>query len=204
MTFQLHVLTTGDQDIETAASTAAAIHPFVDYIHIREKHRQAREVLCWAERFLQAGVPSQKLIINDRLDVALAVNAGGVQLTEDSLPLIKARQLAPAKLIGCSAHRPDQAARLSKNQASFIFLGHIYETACKPLLAPIGLQALQKAAASSSAPIIAIGGVAPGHIKELKQAGAGGIAVMSGVFGSPDPIKQAIVYQKTIKREENS
>ncbi|PAQ14205.1 thiamine phosphate synthase [Bacillaceae bacterium SAOS 7] len=204
MSFQLHAITTGTLEQQQAANIAAKIHPFVDYIHIREKHRSAKELLGWVNSFVEVGVPANKMIINDRLDVALASGIAGVQLTENSLPVVAAKQIAPSLMTGCSVHDPEAAAVQAERGADFILLGHIYETACKPSLSPVGLWAVKEASALSKAPIITIGGVMPYHVKELKHAGAAGVAVMSGVFGHAHPLEQAIAYREAIQKEEET
>ncbi|WP_203364371.1 thiamine phosphate synthase [Bacillus sp. REN10] len=202
MFFQLHAVTTGTLDQQQAANIASKIHPFVDYVHIREKHRSAKEILEWVESFIDVGVPAKKIIVNDRLDVALVSGVAGVQLTENSLPVVEAKKIEPALTVGCSVHDPEVASIYAEHGADFILFGHIYETSCKPSLAPVGLWAVKEASALSRVPIIAIGGILPHHVKELKQAGADGIAVMSGIFGHSNPLEQAIAYREAIKKEE--
>ncbi|WP_338752731.1 thiamine phosphate synthase [Bacillus sp. FJAT-52991] len=202
MSFQLHAVTTGTLERKQAAHIALKVHPFLDYLHIREKHRSAKEIFTWIESFIDAGVPANKIIVNDRLDVALASKAGGVQLTESSIPVAEARRIAPTIKMGCSVHNVEAAAKKAAYGADFILLGHIYETACKPSLSPVGLWEVKEASALSKVPIIAIGGILPQHVTDLKLAGAGGIAVMSGIFGHSNPLEQAIAYREAIKKEE--
>ncbi|MGC8228900.1 sulfur carrier protein ThiS [Pseudobacillus badius] len=202
MTFQLHAITTGTLGLAQASSIAAAIHSFVDYIHIREKQRSARELLYWVEAFRKAGVPAEKIIVNDRLDVALAAGAGGVQLTESSVPLKQVRPFLRQLAAGCSVHEPAAVAHANEGRADWILFGHIYDTASKPGRKPSGLETLQAAAYASRVPVIAIGGIKPHHIREVKAAGAKGVAVMSGIFASKDPAAAAASYQTAIKKEE--
>ena len=203
MSFQLHAITTGKLELERASETASIIHPFVDFIHIREKQRSAKDLLNWIETFMAAGVPTEKIIINDRVDVALATGSGGVQLTENSLPPESVREFAPHIKVGCSIHEPTAAINAAAGRADWVLFGHIYETASKSGRKPRGLALLKKTACSSRIPVVAIGGIMPQHIREIKAAGANGIAVMSGIFGSKEPAAAAACYRNEINKEEN-
>ncbi|KAB7708232.1 thiazole tautomerase TenI [Bacillus aerolatus] len=203
MSFQMHAITTGKQELEQASEAASAIYPFVDFIHIREKHRSAKELFKWVETWINAGVPPQKIIVNDRLDVALASGAGGVQLTESSLSPEIIRPFAANKKVGCSIHTAKAAVDMEKAGADWAILGHVFATASKFGRKPIGMCELSTAAQSSQVPVIAIGGILPHHIKEVMAAGAAGIAVMSGVFGSEEPADMAARYRNAIKKEES-
>ncbi|MFK2825174.1 thiamine phosphate synthase [Bacillus sp. B190/17] len=202
MSFQLHAITTGKQELEQASDIASIIHPFVDYIHIREKHRSAKELFHWVQTFIEADVPAEKIIVNDRVDVALAAEAGGVQLTENSLPLQIVKPFTASMKAGCSIHEPAAAIKAESNGADWGLFGHIYPTASKPGRTPAGLEQLKAATRAVNMPIIAIGGIMPHHIQEVKEAGASGIAVMSGIFGSKDPADTAAYYRNEINKEE--
>lgn len=202
MTFRLHAITTGKLELAQASEAAVSIHPFVDFIHIREKQRSAKELFHWAETFIARGVPAEKLIINDRVDVALATGAGGVQLTENSLPLRQVRSFAKNIKAGCSIHEPADAAAIQGEPVDWLLFGHLYETASKPGKQPKGLELLQATVGFSRIPVIAIGGIMPHHVQEIKAAGAKGIAVMSGIFASKEPAVAASCYRAEIKKEE--
>lgn len=202
MSFQLHAITTGKLELEQASETASSIHPFVDFIHIREKHRSAKELFQWGEVFIAAGVPAEKLIINDRVDVALATGAGGVQLTEKSLPLQSIKEFTQYMKVGRSIHQPAAAANIQEGLADWFLFGHLYETASKSGKQPKGLDLLQTVVDSSCIPVIAIGGIMPHHIREIKATGAKGVAVMSGIFASKEPAAAAACYRNEIKKEE--
>ncbi|OCA91965.1 thiamine phosphate synthase [Pseudobacillus wudalianchiensis] len=202
MPFQLHVITTGKLELVQASNIAAEIHSFVDFIHIREKQRSAKELFHWVETFIVNGVPKEKIIINDRVDVALATGAGGVQLTENSLPPQIVKTFSQQLKMGCSIHEPAAAVKKAAGQVDWLLFGHIYETASKQGRKPRGLDLLKKTVRASSVPVVAIGGIRPQHIREIKMTGAKGIAVMSGIFASKEPGKAAACYHNEINKEE--
>jgi len=127
-------------------------------------------------------------LVNDRVDVALALNADGVHLPSESMPVSVARRLlGPDRYIGVSAHRVDEVVDAQSQGADFVVLGPIFATPSKhPYGPPIGLDVLAEAVRRTSIPIFAIGGVAARHIPRVRRAGAFGIAVISAILGAED------------------
>ena len=172
----------------------------VDCLHIREKHRSARELTHWY-RSLKPLLQRTALLINDRLDAALAVEADGVQLGGGSLTPAEARRLLPpGTRIGVSVHAPSEAAEAARQGADFVMFGHVYATASKPGLAPRGLHELKAAVQASAVPVIALGGITPERIGECLAAGASGAAVLSSVFLHPQPEEQIIALRHALDR----
>ncbi|WP_339255129.1 thiamine phosphate synthase [Paenibacillus sp. FSL P2-0136] len=198
---EIHVISDGRLHPEKLAELAAAVHPMVDYIHLREKAMSARELLAAAQQMLQAGVPPSKLVINDRIDVALAAGAGGVQLAWHSLPPAAARGLAPGLRIGRSVHSQEEAAEAGRQGADFCLYGHVFPTACKSGQQARGLAQLAEAVRWSRIPLIALGGITPGNAGAVLAQGAAGIAVMSGICGAPDPVAAAMAYREAVHRD---
>lgn len=196
---EIHLISDGRLNPEQYAKLAAAVHPMVDYIHLREKALSAQELLAAAERLLQAGVPPSKLVINDRIDVALAAGAAGVQLAWHSLPPAGARGIAPGLRLGRSVHSQEEAARAGRQGADFCLYGHVFPTACKPGQRERGLAQLEVAVRCSSIPLIAIGGITPGNTRSVLSKGAAGIAVMSGICGATDPAGAAEAYRSSVQ-----
>jgi thiamine-phosphate pyrophosphorylase len=126
------------------------------------------------------------LLVNDRADVALAVDADGVQLGRRGLDAADARKLNGDRMIGVSAHSRDEA----QADADFLLVGHVYATASHPGRDGIGPGAL----AGYSSPIIAIGGVTPERVAELRAAGAHGIAAIRGIWDAPSPARAVRSY----------
>jgi thiamine-phosphate pyrophosphorylase len=157
-------------------------------LHLRAPSAPGFAVYGWAEALRaitrDAGA---LLLVNDRVDVALAVDADGVQLGRRGLTAADARALAGAeRWIGVSVHAPDEA----QAEADFLLAGNVYATASHPGRAGIGPAAL----AGYASPVIAIGGVTPERVAELRAAGARGVAAIRGVWDAPDPARAVRGY----------
>lgn len=157
-------------------------------VQLREPDLPTRGLLDLAKdlRALTAMHKAQ-LLINDRLDLALAVGADGVHLRASSLPVAAARRIMGSnRLVGISTHSLDEVMRAQQDGADFAVLGPIYDTPSKRGFgAPIGLGAIEKAAAQCRIPIFAIGGVSASRAAELRRAGASGVALISAVLSAP-------------------
>jgi thiamine-phosphate pyrophosphorylase len=130
-----------------------------------------------------------RLLINDRIDLALAVDADGVQLGKASLPIETARALlGPRKLLGASTHSLEEAQEAERNGADFVLFGPVYFTPSKaPYGAPQGLAALKKVVEKISLPIYAIGGIKLENIADTRRTGVRGVALISAVMSAADP-----------------
>ncbi|QWU18312.1 thiamine phosphate synthase [Paenibacillus sophorae] len=178
---------------------AAAVGPFVDYIHLREKSRTAEELFKAVEKMRSLGIPLEQIVVNDRLDVALASGAGGVQLAGHSLPTAAARPLSQSLRIGRSVHSPDEAAAAANEGADYCLYGHVYASASKPGLPGRGLDRLAETVRACRVPVIAIGGIEPGNAGQVISRGAAGIAVLSGICGASDPVAAAKSYRAAVR-----
>lgn len=162
-------------------------------VQLREKDLDGGALFSLAERARKlTSHYGAKLIINDRIDVALAVDADGVHLGNASLPIATARQLLGAeRLIGASVHALSEAETAERAGADFLVFGPIYFTPSKaPYGAPQGLAPLRQVVEKTSRPVYAIGGIKPENIKEVMATGARGIALISAIIGAGAP-KQA-------------
>jgi thiamine-phosphate pyrophosphorylase len=130
-----------------------------------------------------------KLIINDRVDIALAVEADGVHIGADSLPLYKVRRLlGERKLIGVSCHNQVQAITAQEMGADFITFGPVYYTASKaPYGDPVGLEKLRSVTEMLQIPVFALGGINRGNCTEVVSCGVRGVALISAVLSAPEP-----------------
>ncbi len=172
----------------------------VDVLHIREKHRSAQELMRWYTVLKQL-LPHMLVLLNDRVDAAAAVGADGVQLGGGSLTPLEARRLLQTgACIGRSVHSPEEAAEAAREQADFVLFGHIYETGSKAGLPGRGLHALTMASSACPLPTIAIGGITPERTHEVIQAGAAGIAVLSGILLSDNPARQAQRFHEALDK----
>lgn len=158
-------------------------------IQIRERDLSAREFVTLA-REVQAVTPSRtsQLLINDRIDVALALEGVGVHLRSNSLPIPVARQLLGARrLLGVSVHTVEEAVQAELQGADYIVLGPIYETPSKKMFGPpLGIHTLEKACRLVRIPILGIGGVTASRACEMRRAGAFGVAVITAILGAAD------------------
>ena len=167
-------------------------------VHLRAREMSAARLFEVAKGAVEVGRAGGALIVvNDRLDVALAVGAGGVHLREDSMGPGEVRGVVGRGgrfLVGRSIHAPEQAAALAGNGVDYLVLGSVYETASHPGRRPVGPRAVAAAAATASVPVLAIGGVGPGQVAELLALGAHGVVVKSGVWGADDPAEAVTRY----------
>lgn len=186
------VLLIVDVDAVTSrrAAIAAALAAGVDAIQLRDK-RVGGGALLAAARALRAITRAHgaRLLVNDRLDVALAAGADGVHLPEASFPIVAARRLlGPDAWIGRSTHGADAARRAAAAGADYVVVGPIFATPSKAAFgAPLGLAALADATASVARPVVAIGGITPAELPALRAAGAHGVAVIRAVLDAEDP-----------------
>lgn len=168
----------------------SALQGGVKAIQLREKDLTAAELLPLAQelRNLTREYAAQ-LLINDRIDIALAVQADGVHLGEHSLPTDVVRQLVgPKLLIGVSTHNKADISRATEQGADFVTFGPVYATPSKAAFGPPqGFKALTEACRGSSLPVFALGGITPPRVAEVRQAGASGVALISAICASPDP-----------------
>lgn len=158
-------------------------------IQLRERDLSARELVTLALE-VQAVTASRRsqLLINDRIDVALALEGVGVHLRNNSLPVSVARQvLGTQRLLGISVHAVEEAVQVESQGADYIVLGPIYETPSKQMFGPpLGIHTLERACRLVRLPIIGIGGVTAARAREMRRAGAFGVAVITAVFGAAD------------------
>jgi thiamine-phosphate diphosphorylase len=169
------------------AQARYAVDAGIDIVHIRERDLEAAALAALVSEILAATRGSAtRVVVNDRLDVALACGAHGVHLRGDSISPAAARRLAPAGLlIGRSVHAVDDIAQA--DGADYVIAGTVFASASKPdastLLGVDGLRAIVRAA---PVPVLAIGGVTAERITSIADAGAAGIAAIGLFFDEPD------------------
>jgi len=127
------------------------------------------------------------LIINDRVDIALAAGADGVHLGQEDLPLAAARRLMGEKIVGVSTHTPSQAREAEKGGADYIGFGPMFGTNTKETgYSPRGLEMLREVRREVALPIVAIGGITEGNATDVWKAGADAVAMISGLMDAHD------------------
>lgn len=204
-TFDLYLVTdraqTGGRD--PLAVLEQALAGGVKAVQLREKDLNGKALFELAEKTRRLCDRYQaSLLINDRIDVALAVDAAGVQITGVSLPVDVARNLlGPRKLLGASTHSLEEARQAQNDGADFILFGPVYLTPSKAAFgAPQGLQALKKILENVSLPVYAIGGIKAEHIAELRSLGVRGVALISAIIGAADPKEAAASLLRLLER----
>lgn len=163
---------------------------------LRAKHLASAAFLTLAEELraaIKAVSPAHRLLVNDRLDIALASAADGVHLGQDDLPPAVARPLLPATaILGYSTHTVAQVTEAMPLGLSYLAIGPIFPTSSKENPdAVVGLKGLRRVRAIYSGPLVAIGGITIENCHQVWQAGADSVAVISALLAAPNPIEEA-------------
>ena len=160
---------------------AAAAHAGVDVIQVREGAVDDRVLAAVVSGCVRAVRGTRaRIVVNDRLDVAVACGAHGLHLKSHSYPAARARAIAPAGfLIGRSVHRADEAIRAEG--ADYVIFGAVFPTSSKPGQTPTGLAALEETIRATTRPVLAVGGVTVETVGAVARTGAAGVAAI-GMF----------------------
>ena len=164
-------------------------------VHLRSRYLTAAQVYAIA---LALGDVQESsgcwLVVNERLDVALAARTHGAQLTSHSLSVADARLVSADLPLGASVHSAADAAEAEREGANWVVVGHVYATPSHEGIAGRGAALVAAVAHDTTLPCIAIGGVRPAHIGTLRDAGAYGVAAISGIWGAPSAESAAADY----------
>ena len=204
--YALYLVT--DRGLSRGRATAEIVREAVaggaTCVQLREKHGSSREFLEEAQA-VQAvlrgtGVP---LIINDRVDIALAIGAEGVHLGQQDLPIAAARRLGPPGwLIGISAESLEDAVQAEEEGADYIGVSPVFATPTKADTAPpLGLEGLRAIRAAVKIPLVAIGGMHAGNARDVIRAGADWLAVVSAIVAADSPREAARALRREIEAE---
>ena len=167
-----------------------ALQGGIGAVQLREKDLDAKPLYELATRLRALCTEyGALLLINDRIDIALAVDADGVQLGSASIPIIDARTvLGPNKFMGVSTHSLREAEDAERNGADFVLFGPIFFTPSKAAFGtPQGLEPLKNLVAKISLPVYPIGGIKSEMVEELRATGVRGVALISAVISAADP-----------------
>ncbi len=192
-------VTSGRQGWDALAIARAAIAGGVTAIQLRDKESALSDVLAVGRKLRQlcreAGV---LFFVNDRVDVAWLLDADGVHVGQDDLPVHEARRLlGPGKWIGASASSLEEAERSIVQGADYLGVGSIFATTSKADAGePVGPDLVRDIRARWDIPLVGIGGITPDNASDVVRAGADGVAVISAIFHAADP-KQAAVRLRT-------
>lgn len=168
----------------------AAVQGGVTLVQLREKDANTRDFVSTALALKSMlDKYDAPLLINDRIDVALACDAAGVHLGQDDMPITIARQiLGPDKIIGISASNNAEAITAQAQGADYIGASPVFATPTKTdTAAPLALEGLQRMAQAVSIPVVAVGGMKAHNAADVRRHGATGIAVVSAIMCAPDP-----------------
>jgi len=189
-------------DVESAAGRnlpsliESAVSAGVTVVQLRSKQQSTRAFCDLARDVIRIlkpkGVP---LVVNDRVDVALACGADGVHLGQLDLRLRDARRiLGPSKLIGISVNTIEEAREAENGDADYLGVGPLFATSSKSRLRPIlGLEGLRRIRKQVRLPLLAIGGISTANVVPVRRAGADGVAVISALISAPDIADAAAV-----------
>ena len=178
---------------------AAAVQGGVTCVQLREKQ------LCTRDFFAQAMVLKEllaphniPLVINDRIDVALACSAQGVHLGQSDMPIAQARSLLPPQMfIGWSVETMEEVVRSASLPVDYLGVSPIYATPTKvDTRAPWGLAGLRQVRSATALPLVAIGGIHASNARAVLSAGADGLAVVSALCAAPDPCAAAATLRE--------
>ncbi len=183
--------------------TRQAIDGGAGAIQLRDKEMPKRELLAWAYRLRELtrehGVT---FIMNDHLDIALAVGADGIHLGQEDFPLPEARRIAgPDFIIGASTHSVEEAKQAVEEGASYINIGPIFQTATKKgVISPVGPEMIEKVQSVVQHPFTVMGGIKLDNVDEVLKRGARRIAVVTAVVGADDIQSAARAFMERIQQ----
>lgn len=181
----------------------AAVDGGVTCVQVREKEITSRayiEILAPVRALLrERGIP---LFVNDRVDLALAVEADGVHLGQTDLPLALARRIAGERLIvGISCEAPSDAVEAERGGADYVSVSPVFATPTKTDTAPgLGLDGVRAIRTAVRVPVVAIGGINAANAAEVIRAGADGICVVSAIVSAPEPRAAAATLRDIVER----
>ncbi|MBD1381887.1 thiamine phosphate synthase [Metabacillus arenae] len=195
---EIHLITDSSKSNSELTSILKSVQEHIDYIHIREKTKTISKQQDLIQQLLNEGIPKQRLIVNDRVDLALMNGIHRVHLPSHSFKSSVVRERFPHLKIGTSIHSADEAEQIECTD--YVLYGHIFPSQSKPGLKARGTKELQEVTAKSNVPVIAIGGIDCTTIQQLLPIPLKGIAVMSSILSAKDPLKAVLQLKDEIRR----
>lgn len=182
---------TGERPLEKVVKDA--VSGGVDMVQLRERNMHSRGIYCLAKKIKEAiACSSARLLINDRVDIALAVEADGVHLGQNGLPVgIVRRMVGHGMVIGVSTHNMEEALKAEDEGADYIFFSPVFSTRCKPGVVPKGVEALAEVCEKVDIPVVPLGGITVDTLPYLDSCGITTAAVMSAILTSENPKETA-------------
>ena len=185
---------------------AAAVRGGCGLVQLREKHASTGEFVAVARRLKQAmdplGIP---LIINDRIDIALAVDAAGAHVGQSDMPWEDARRLlGPDKILGLTIDTMDELRQAQPFDVDYLGVGPVFATSTKDDPAPTwGLETFRQACTASKLPVIGIGGIDASNAEQVIACGAQGVSVVSAICAANNPEQAAAELVAAVRRVQN-
>ncbi len=199
----LYLVTSSEHSAGRSTETIvqSSLEAGVRLVQLREKTMSVRHLTELAQRLrTMTDRYDALLIINDRVDIALAVGADGVHLGTDDLPLAAARRLGPDLIVGASSHNVTEAVAAQRDGASYVNIGPLFPTGTKSWNDEfLGTEGLRRIAPLVNIPFTVMGGIKDRHIPDLLAAGARTIAVVTAVTAAPDPGAAAAALLEKIR-----
>jgi thiamine-phosphate pyrophosphorylase len=184
-------LVVGAQDAKNGdleSLVASAVAGGVTMVQLRDRAMPASQLLDTARRLKTITRGKALLIVNDRVDVAIAAEVDGAQLPEDGIPTLVARGLVGKyAVLGRSVHSTDAAIQAGREGAEYVVAGTIYKSPSKPDAKPAGPSLISDISKAVELPILAIGGITADKVEDVVKAGAAGVAVVSAITKAQDP-----------------
>ena len=171
-------------------------------LHLRGPRTTGRSLTRLARTLYgYAAASGVTLLVNDRLDVALAVGVAGVHLGSRSVPPAEARRLLGAsRLLGVSVHSESEAVKATESGTDYLFLGPLFDTPSHPGVAAGGAEVLDRVASRVDLPVVGIGGVTPERVAAVLASGAHGVAAIRGIWDAPSPPDAVQAYLDAVER----
>jgi thiamine-phosphate pyrophosphorylase len=200
--FKLYAITELTQDGPAVIHTIReALRGGVDIIQLRSKSLSDYSLVRLGRKIREMTLEYEKLfIMNDRVDLALAIDADGVHLGQADLSIEEARSVMGVrdKIIGKSTHSLQQAEAASREGADYIGFGPIFETPTKPTYRPVGLTHIGDVLKKVHIPVVCIGGINEQNIRSVVESGADRVAVVRAIFQSKDPRESAVHLREIV------
>ena len=200
MKIGLYFITSSDFGRTHEELAEAVLKAGVRFIQFREKRMSTKKMFEVAKRIRKLTWEySATFVVNDRVDLALAVEADGVHLGQDDLPYEVVREIFDG-IVGVSTHNVDEAKK-AERYADYISAGPVFRTTTKKdAKEPIGLEGLKKIVSSVKKPVVAIGGINRHNVEDVLKTGVKGVAVISAIANTQNPEKSAKELLEIVKK----
>lgn len=205
---KLYLVTSSDKfsnDDDFLNAVASSLKGGVQIVQLREKNSSAKRILELGKKIRElTSLFNAIFIVNDRIDIAQALDADGVHLGQDDMDIKDAREIiGHNKIIGISTHAPEQALKAVESGADYIGVGPVFETPTKAGRKAVGLEYVKWASENVSIPFYAIGGIDLSNVDEVLKNGAQNIAVVRAIINAQSPEASAQEFLQKLNKSES-